>query len=50
MEELQKLHADALRADALEKDNQIVQLKLDFDTAKQRMNSSVSMQVQMMNK
>lgn len=49
IEELQKQHSENLRQELLERDNEIIQLKMDFETAKQRMNSSVSMQVQMMN-
>ena len=49
IEELQKQHSENLKHELLEKDNEIIQLKMDFETAKQRMNSSVSMQVNMMN-
>lgn len=49
IEELQKQHSENLKQELLERDNEIIQLKMDFETAKQRMNSSVSMQVQMMN-
>ena len=42
-------HAEKLRDELRDRDNEIIQLKLDFQTAKQRMNSSVGMQVQMMN-
>lgn len=46
---MQKQHAEKLRDELRDRDNEIIQLKLDFQTAKQRMNSSVGMQVQMMN-
>ena len=49
IEELQKQHAEKLRDELRDRGNEIIQLKLDFQTAKQRMNSSVGMQVQMMN-
>lgn len=49
IEELQKQHSENLKHELFERDNEIIQLKMDFETAKQRMNSSVSMQVQMMN-